>query len=310
MNPGVVVIVGPTAVGKTQLAVEVADRLGTEIVSADAVQVYRGFSIGTAAPTEDEQSRVVHHLVGTVDPHDHYSAARFARDARTVIDRLQEDGRMPVVVGGSGLYLRALVDGLFPGPNADKAVRDRLRREADEHGVHALHRRLAEVDPVAAGKIGTNDLRRIVRALEIFELSGRPISEMQREHREAARDTLDARWFGLTMDRKELYRRIDERVERMCAEGFVDEVQALIDGGYAGDIDRIGALGYREIKRYIDGEIEIDTAKSLIARDTRRYAKRQMTWFRRNDRIHWFTVTESTDLGGVADEIVDQVTAD
>jgi len=307
VNPEVVVIVGPTAVGKTQVGIEVAERLGTEIVSADAMQVYRGFSIGTAAPTEEQRSRVVHHFVGTVDPRDHYSAARFARNARRVIDRLAGAGRVPVVVGGSGLYIRALIDGLFPGPSADSAVRDRLRREAEEHGVASLHTRLAAVDPAAADRIGTNDLRRIVRALEIFELSGRPITEMQQDHRGSGHDMPPARWFGLTMDRGALYRRIDERVDRMCDEGFVDEVRDLIERGCSGDIDRIGALGYREIKGYLAGEMSLAEAKELVARNTRRYAKRQMTWFRRNDRIRWFTVTDSTNLGDIADEIVEQV---
>ncbi len=308
MNPEVVVIVGPTAVGKTQVGIEVAERLGTEIVSADAMQVYRGFSIGTAAPTEEQRIRVVHHLVGTVDPRDHYSAARFARNARRVIDRIVGAGRVPVVVGGSGLYIQALIDGLFPGPSADRAVRDRLRREAEESSVASLHTRLAAVDPAAADRIGTNDLRRIVRALEIFELSGRPISDMQQDHRESGHDMPTARWFGLTMDRDALYRRIDERVERMCNEGFVDEVQDLVERGCSGDIDRIGALGYREIKVYLAGEMSLAEAKALIARNTRRYAKRQMTWFRRNDRINWFTITDSTNLGDIAAEIVERIT--
>jgi len=218
VNSEVVVIVGPTAVGKTQVGIEVAERLGTEIISADAMQVYRGFSVGTAAPTEKQLNRVVHHLVGTVDPHDHYSAARFARDARRIIDRLAGDGRVPVVIGGSGLYLRALIDGLFPGPSADNAVRDRLLQEAEEHGTASLHSRLAAVDRAASERIGTNDLRRIVRALEIFEVSGRPISEMQQSHRESGHDKMPARWFGMTMARDVLYRRIDERVG-VCGRG-------------------------------------------------------------------------------------------
>jgi len=307
MSLETVVIVGPTAVGKTSVGILVAERLSTELISADAMQVYRGISIGTAAPTAEDQSRVVHHLVGTVDLDDHYSAARFARDARPIIERLDREGRIPVVVGGSGLYLRALVDGLFPGPSADIAIRDRLGREADEHGTAALHARLVEIDPAAAERIGTNDLRRIVRALEIFELTGRPISGIQRTHRESAGTKLPARWFGLTMDREVLYSRIDERVNRMFAEGFVEEVRGLVKDGYWADIDRIGPLGYREVKSYLDGEFDIETAKELVARNTRRYAKRQMTWFRRNTRIRWFTVTDSTGPGSIANRIVDQV---
>jgi len=307
MSTEAVVIVGPTAVGKTRLGILVAERLSTEIISADAMQVYCGLSIGTAAPTVEERAWVVHHLVGTVDLEDHYSAAWFARDARAIIERLQREGRVPVVVGGSGLYLRALADGLFPGPSADQDVRERLRREADERGTAALHARLAELDPAAAEHIGWNDLRRIVRALEIFELTGRAISQMQRTHRERARDKLPARWFGLTMDREALYSRIDARVRRMFVEGFVEEVWGLMREGHSADIDRIGALGYREVKRYLDGEFDLDTAKELVARNTRRYAKRQMTWFRRNTRIQWFTLTDPTDLDPIANKIVDQV---
>jgi len=309
MNRQVGVIVGPTAVGKTRVGIEVAERLSTEIISADAMQVYRGFAIGTAAPTAEEQARVRHHLVGTVDLDDHYSAARFARDARPIVDRLRHAGRVPMVVGGSGLYIRALVDGLFPGPGADKVLRERLHREAESVGVPALHARLADLDPAAAEKIGINDLRRIVRALEIFELSGRPISEMQRDHRESVHDRLPAVWFGLTMDRELLYRRIDARVGRMFAEGLIDEVRELIEAGHAADIDRIGALGYREIKSHLAGEMSLDAARELITKNTRRYAKRQMTWFRSNPRIHWLTLTDSTDLGRTADDIVDRIRA-
>ncbi|MCD6288117.1 MAG: tRNA (adenosine(37)-N6)-dimethylallyltransferase MiaA [Candidatus Hydrogenedentes bacterium] len=308
MNPEIVLIVGPTAVGKTRLGICLAERLSTEIISADAMQVYRGLDIGTAAPTPADRARVVHHLVGSSELTDQYSAAEFARDARTIIDRLWAKGRIPVVVGGSGLYVRALVDGLFPGPAADADIRARLNREAAEQGVESLHNRLAAVDPESAARIAVKDLRRIVRALEVFELTGVPISEMQKTHKITTKtDGLLSHRFGLDMDRTALYARIDERVEKMCGLGFIEEVRGLVETGHTADLERIGALGYREMMAYLRGETDLETAKSLMARNTRRYAKRQMTWFRKDKRIKWLTVTDTTDFNELADTVVKDV---
>lgn len=282
----VVAVVGPTASGKTSLALDLAERLDTEIVSADSMQVYQGMEIGTAAPTAEERARVPHHLVSFLDPRDHFSAGDFQRSAREVVSRLNAQGKPAVVVGGSGLYLRALIDGLFPGPTKDEAVRERLHREADELGVESLYRRLVEIDPEYARVILPGDLRRIVRALEVYELTGTPLSTLHREHREAA-EPLEAVQVALDLPRAELYTRIDARVEAMVKVGFLDEVRALLDRGYEDRLLKLRSLGYREMTAHLKGELSFDEAFDLMKRNTRRFAKRQLVWFRPDPRIHW-----------------------
>jgi tRNA dimethylallyltransferase len=283
----VIVIVGPTAVGKSGFALSIAEMLDTEIISADSMQIYRGMSIGVAAPSAHELARVRHHFVGIIEPSETFSAVDFARNALAVAHDLNTRGKIPVIVGGSGLYLRAFVDGLFPGPPADKRVRRRLRDLAAEEGEQYLHDRLQRVDPTSATNIHPHDLRRIVRALEIFELTGKPISELHKMHREAKPD-LDVTFMGLERTRQDLYRRIDARVEQMFERGLVREVADLLERGYASEIDRIRPLGYPEVKAYLLGEIDLDRTKYLMQRNSRRYAKRQYTWFKTDPRIRWF----------------------
>ncbi len=283
----VIVIVGPTAVGKSGFALSVAEMLDTEIISADSMQIYRGMSIGVATPPSHDLARVRHHFIGAIEPGETFSAADFARTALAVVHELNARGRIPVVVGGSGLYVRALVDGLFPGPPADKRVRRRLRDIAAAEGEQYLHERLQHVDPASATNIHPHDLRRIVRALEVFELTGTPISELHKIHREVKPD-LDVTFIGLERVRQDLYRRIDERVEQMFERGLVREVADLLERGYGSEIDRIRPLGYPEVKAYLLGEIDLDRTKYLIQRNSRRYAKRQYTWFKTDPRIRWF----------------------
>ena len=282
-----IVIVGPTAVGKSGFALSVAEMLDTEIISADSMQIYRGMSIGVAAPSPHDLKKVRHHFVGVIEPGETFSAADFARRALTIVHELNARERIPIVVGGSGLYVRALVDGLFPGPPADKRLRQRLRGVAAEKGRHHLYEHLRAVDRASAEKIHHNDLRRIVRALEVFELTGVPISDLQQMYREAKPD-LNVTFVGLERGRQDLYRRIDERVERMFERGLVAEVADLLERGYGNEIDRIRPLGYPEAKAYLLGEIDLDRAKYLIQRNSRRYAKRQHTWFKADLRIRWF----------------------
>jgi tRNA dimethylallyltransferase len=282
----VLAVVGPTASGKTSLAIDLAERLGTEIVSADSMQVYRGMEIGTAAPTPEERARVPHHLVSFLDPRDHFSAGEFQREARAVVARLNAAGKPAVAVGGSGLYLRALLDGLFPGPAKDEAVRARLQAEADAQGVEALYRRLVEVDPEYAAAILPGDLRRIVRALEVHELTGQALSSLHREHREAA-EPLTSIQVALDLPREELYARIDARADLMLRQGFLEEVRRLLDEGYEDRLAGLRSLGYREMAACLKGECSLQEAAELMKRNTRRFAKRQLVWFRPDPRVYW-----------------------
>ncbi len=299
----VLAVVGPTASGKTALALELAERLGTEIISADSMQIYRGMAIGTAQPTEVELARVRHHFVGMVDPGTVYSAGDFQRDARRVVAQLNASGKMAVVAGGSGLYIEALIQGLFEGPGRDDAFRARLRQEADVVGLPALYARLQQVDPEYASRIHPGDYRRIERALEVFSLTGEPASRLHREHRAHAAPLAAIR-VAIDMPRSQLYARIDRRVERMMEAGFLDEVHNLLDAGHEADLTRIRSLGYREMAGYLRGRQTLDDAVALMQRNTRRFAKRQLTWFRHSPGVHWFPVTEGTAIPRLADRVM------
>lgn len=299
----ILAIVGPTASGKSALAVAVAERLGTEIVSADSMQFYRGMEIGTAAPTAAELARVRHHFVGFLRPDEEFSAGAYEVAARDVVAGLNGRGKTAVVVGGSGLYVSALIDGLFPGPGKDETVRARLQAEAEEAGVGELYARLESVDPDYARTINPNDLRRIVRALEVFELTGRPLSALHREHRESERP-IESVQAGLNYAREELYARIDARVDQMLEQGLVEEVKRLTDEGYAAEIERLRSLGYREIAAYLRGETSLEESVELMKRNTRRYAKRQLTWFRGDSRVQWLKAGGGKSIEGLAGEVL------
>lgn len=288
-------VVGPTASGKTSLAIRLAERLDTEIVSADSMQFYRGMEIGTGAPSPEELTRVKHHFVGFLDPSDDFSAGAYELAARSVVADLNAGGKPAIVVGGSGLYVSALIDGLFPGPGKDETIRRRLQEEAEEGGVPGLYARLQEVDPDYANAINPNDLRRIVRALEVFEITGTPLSVLHREHRETSA-SLEAVQVALEYPRDVLYGRIEARVDAMIEMGLVEEVQRLLDAGHAPHIERLRSLGYREVASHLRGECSIEEAVELMKRNTRRYAKRQITWFRGDPRVQWLPVTDDTSL--------------
>jgi tRNA dimethylallyltransferase len=279
-------IVGPTGAGKSALAMEVAERLNCEIVNADSRQFYRGMDLGTAKPSAEDRARVPHHLIDVRQPDEALDVAEFAQLARDAIEGIAARGRNPLVVGGSGLYLRVIRGGIFPGPPASAEIRDRLAKVAAEQGVAHLHRRLRELDPEAANRIGVNDLYRIVRALEVFELTGETISAHQRRHRFAdiGYDTLTV---GVEVERPKLYASIDARFDAMVAGGLVAEVRTLIDAGYSPDQPPLSTIGYKQIAAYLRGEIALDDAVAQARQESRRLAKRQLTWFRREPQIVW-----------------------
>ncbi len=294
MKP-LIAIVGPTASGKTDVALALAERLGTEIISADSMQFYRGMEIGTGQPTAHELARVPHHFIGHLRPDEFIAAGPYGEQARTVVARLNAAGKPAVVVGGSGLYIRALIDGLFEGPGRSCDIRQRLHTVAGAGGTPALYARLQEVDPDYAGKVMPGDLRRIVRALEVHELTGRPLSAHHAEQ-QADADPLDAVQFGLDWPRAVLYARINARVVAMFEAGLVREVESLLQADFETQVERIKSLGYREIMAHLRGELGLDETIALVQMQHRRYAKRQLTWFRRDTRIQWLEMGAEPSL--------------
>lgn len=283
MNP--VVIVGPTATGKSELAVTLARELGGEVINADAMQLYRGMDIGTAKITVDQQRGIPHHLLDVLDVTETASVAAYQRDARAIVERLLAQGKVPVLVGGSGLYVQAVVDDLrFPG--TDPRVRARLAAEAELVGPAALHARLAGHDPVAANAILPTNARRIVRALEVIEITGRPFSATMPR---PGPPRYGAVLIGIDRDVAELDERVDQRVDRMFAAGLVDEVRLLAGKGLREGRTASRALGYQQVLAALDGDLDFEAAADATKRATRRFVRRQRSWFRRDNRIHWFT---------------------
>jgi len=281
-----VVLIGPTAVGKTSLSIELASHLGAEIVSMDSRLLYRGMDIGTAKPAAAERERVPHWLIDVAEPDQTWSLTEYVDAARRIFEQLQRRGRLPLLVGGTGQYYRALVEGWQP-PQATRsdAFRRRMAEFATEQGEQALHRELAQVDPESAGRIDARNVRRVVRALEIFHLSGRPASEQRRK--QPPRFPLLV--LGLSLPRGEIYDRIDRRLERMLEQGWLGEVQALLDRGYTPDLPSFSAIGYRELARHLAGSIDLEQAKAEIRRGSRQFVRRQANWFKRDDpRIEWY----------------------
>jgi tRNA dimethylallyltransferase len=279
-------IVGPTGAGKSALAIEVATRLGAEIVNADSRQVYRGMNLGTAKPSAPERRGVAHHLIDIRSPAEPLDVATFTTLARAAIEQIASRGRHPIVVGGSGLYLRALRGGIFRGPAASREIRERLERAARDHGVSHLHQRLREIDPAAARRIGVNDLYRITRAIEVWELTGEPISSHQARHGFANR-SYDCLTLGISMDRAELYAAIDRRFDEMIGQGLVEEVRSLLAAGYRADRPPLGSIGYQQIAAHLRGEMGLAEAVEIAKLESRRFAKRQLTWFRADPETVW-----------------------
>ena len=291
-----VIVVGPTAAGKSALALHLAAAAGGEVLSADSQQVYRGMDVGTGKLGADERARVRHHLIDVVDPDETMTAARFVALADAAILDATERGRPIVVAGGTGLYVRALLFGLFEGPSADAALRARL----EASGAAALHARLATVDPEAAARILPNDLRRLVRALEVHELTGVAISAHQRAHDvRRAPPRYDARWVGLAPTRDELRQRIDARVDGMFAAGLEEEWRALA-ARYPLELRAFDAIGYREMRGVLAGTLEGREAREQIQAATRRYARRQLGWFRSEPAITWYNAPEMIDVEALA----------
>ena len=291
----VVVLCGPTGVGKTAASISVAKHFSAEIVNADSMQVYRLMDIGTAKPSLEERRAVPHHLIDIIDPDAPFSAAAYAEKARKIIATLHQDGILPLVVGGTGLYIKALLHGLFKEDPKNPRIRSRLKAEAAVSGIQALHARLQRLDPEAACRIHPNDTVRVIRALEICESTHTPLSKHHAAHG-FSQKPFDVLKIGLTLERNVLYDRINRRVDQMLAAGLLEEVEFLLKQGYDPTLKSMQAIGYRHIVRFIQKERPWDEAVSTMKRDTRRYAKRQWTWFKADPQVIWYTPDAVEDI--------------
>jgi tRNA dimethylallyltransferase len=322
-----IVLVGPTASGKSAVAIELAKKINGEIISADSRQVYKYLDIGTAKPinknskfqipnsklktTRYKNARrkvtepiiidgIPHYLIDIIEPDERYSAGKFQKDAEKIIENIYARKKIPIIVGGTGLYIRALVDGLAELPSANYELRKKLEKLAKKYGKNYLYQRLKKVDPLSAKKIHPNNLPRIIRALEVYYLSGSPISS---RHTKTNHQSYQAKIFGLLWERKQLYQRINERVEKMLQAGILNELKKVLKKGYAKNSPGLEGLGYQHLLKYLDGKSKLEEAIDSWKRDTRHYAKRQMTWFKKDKRIHWLKVNEPSNPKKIAREI-------
>jgi tRNA dimethylallyltransferase len=296
MKAKIVIVLGPTAVGKTELALELAQSVDGEIVNADSQQVYRYMDIGTGKPSRTDRERVRHHVIDIVNPDGEFNAAVYRQLAVASIDEIQKRGKNVVVCGGTGLYLKALTHGLFLGPGQDPDLRQELEREISANGLASLYQRLIEVDPSVVSSIHPNDRQRVIRALEVHRSTGRPLSQWQREH-SFQENPFAVLKIGLLRERAELYDLINRRSEGMIEDGLLDEVRGLISCGYGLDLKPLRSVGYRQLGEVIQGVKELSEALEEMKQETRHLAKRQLTWFRRDEEIQWYhPVTQQREI--------------
>jgi tRNA dimethylallyltransferase len=301
MRENLVVIVGPTAVGKTALSIELAKRFAGEIISGDSMQVYRGMDIGTAKITSDEMEGIPHYFIDTHAPDEAFSAVEFQQQAKRFIRDCNERGKLPIIVGGTGLYIQSVIyDYQFSSAPQDQEFRSQMETLVSEQGKAILHERLVRVDPITAKRLHPNDVKRIIRALEIHHQTGLTMADFQQRSEQSP---YELRMIGLTMDRSLLYERINQRVDLMIAQGLIEEVECLLDHGYQADLSSMQAIGYKEIIDYIQGKQTREEAIELLKKNSRNYAKRQLTWFRNMQRVQWFDVTERSCWQEIVEKI-------
>lgn len=302
MERRAIIIVGPTCSGKTYCAIKLAQNLNSEIISADSRQIYKYLTIGTAKPTPDEQKSAIHHLVDHLEPDEEYNISRFENESIRIIQDLHAKDKIPVIVGGSGLYIKALVDGVIDVESADESYREHLLNIKKDKGIESLYSMLQDLDPKSAAEMLPQNWKRVIRAIEVFKVTGRSITEF---HSEQQRD-LDINFtqFGLNWERQILYSNIENRVDQMINDGLVDEVKSILSRGYSTDLNSLNTVGYKEIIAYLNDEYPIERAVELIKRNTRRYAKRQMTWFRKDTRIKWLDIKDYSDLENISGNLI------
>lgn len=299
-----IAVVGPTGSGKTELSIRLAEALKSEIISVDSMQFYKGMEIGTSAPPLELRKKVPHHFIAFVPPNFEMSAGYFQNIARKEIERIKSVGKIPILVGGSGLYISAVIDGLFEGPAKCESIRRKIKEEIKTYGVEIVFQRLKQIDPEYAEKLTSPyDVIRIIRALEVFELTGKPYSEWHKAHRYNAKP-LNVYLVGIHWEREVLYKRINLRVYEMIRKGWIEEVLTIIEHGYELDIYRLKALGYKELLEYIRGTLTLERAIENIKLHHRHYAKRQLTWFHSDKRIKWFNLQSENDFEKIVKEIL------
>ena len=301
-----VVLVGPTAVGKSEIGLRLAHALGTDLLTAASCHVSCGMAIATDKPTLEQRQGVPHRLIDLVNPDESFNAGQYRRLALQDIERLYGNGQVPLVVGGTGLYVRTLLHGLCDAPRADQAYRESLVQEARAQGGYFLHGELTRIDPESAARLHPHDEVKIVRALEVYHLSGQRLSEMQRQHRFAEQE-FSVLLIGLNRDRAQLYRRIDDRVESMFARGVVAETERLLADGYGRELGAMKGLGYQQVAGFLAGEYDRAEALRLLKRDTRHFAKRQLTWFRKEPGLRWYELTEQDRSEDVAGRLLEEI---
>ncbi|MEO8398486.1 MAG: tRNA (adenosine(37)-N6)-dimethylallyltransferase MiaA [Ignavibacteriaceae bacterium] len=303
MERKVIVILGPTCSGKTSLGILLAQKLNGEIISADSRQIYKDLNIGTAKPSKEELKNTKHHLINFLDMEENYNASKFEQDSIKICRNLFKKNKIPIVVGGSGLYIKALVDGIIDSAEIDEEYRKKLLKFKEEFGNEFLHNKLKKVDIISAEKIHPAFWKRVIRALEVYHLTGKPIWQ---HHNEQKKRKINFQFSqrGLKWEREILYKNIEFRVDEMIENGLVEEVKILISKGFNKNINSLNTVGYKEIFSYLDGEISLGKAIELIKRNTRRFAKRQFTWFTADDRIVWHNIESQKDLNKIADEII------
>ncbi|PKL81692.1 MAG: tRNA (adenosine(37)-N6)-dimethylallyltransferase MiaA [Ignavibacteriae bacterium HGW-Ignavibacteriae-3] len=302
MERKVIVILGPTCSGKTDLGISVAEKLRSEIISADSRQIYKYLNIGTAKPTANVMKGIPHHFIDMLNPDQDYNVSRYENDALSVMNELLYRGKIPIVVGGSGLYIRALTKGIFDSVDNDPDYREELLEQREKFGNEFLYNQLKAVDPESAANMLPQNWKRVIRALEVLHLTGEPIWKIQQNHSRTS--DLKFCMYGLSWDRETLYKNIEKRVDKMISSGLVDEVKQILDMGYNKNINSLNTVGYKEIISYLENEISLDRAIELIKRNTRRYAKRQLTWFRKDELINWLPIATNNDLNNAGNIIL------
>ena len=299
--PLLLAIVGPTASGKTALSILLAEKMQGEIISADSRQIYRSLDIGTAKPAPEELKRFTHQFINILDPDQYYNAADYGQQARAKIDELLKQNKQPILVGGSGLYVRAVIEGFFEGPGKNSEIREQLEHEARTLGSEILFERLKKIDPISSAKMDATKMRRVIRALEVYYTTGKSISDLHST--QEIKTPFETVQFACEWDRKALYHRIERRVDGMLENGLIDEVRGLLEKGYSRGVNALNTVGYKEVIDFIDGKITKEEMIRFIKQNTRRFAKRQLTWFRADKRIKWIPVNDDTDWNEIAENI-------
>lgn len=302
MERKVILITGPTCSGKTALSLMLASELKSEIISADSRQVFKYLDIGSAKPSKEELTKIPHHFIDKLYPDEVFNASIFEIGALSIINKLHMENKIPIVAGGSGLYIKALVDGLFDAASSDEDYRAELKKELDLYGREYLYNKLKEADPISAGKMLPQNWKRVMRALEAFHVTGEPIWKAQERHTRNIDIEFDQ--YGLEWDRGILYSNIEKRVDKMIEAGLIDEVKGILNMGYSKNLNALNTVGYKEIISYLENEISWERAVELIKRNTRRFAKRQMTWFRAISGIKWIKIIKETDIEEAAVQII------